>query len=66
MSFNHGYINKSAYTACEHLNEKGVVVKPTSPSSDVYSFGMVLWELFTEKIPFEDMSLKEIKKIVVE
>ncbi len=36
----------------EVLRKPSKVVDP-SPSQDVYSFGMVIWELFHECVPFE-------------
>ena len=33
--------------------------------NDIYSFGMILWEIFTETIPF-DVKLSELKKYIIE
>ena len=33
--------------------------------NDIYSFGMILWEIFNEKIPF-DVKLSELKKYIIE
>ena len=40
--------------------------QPISKQCDVYSYGIVLWELLTHRIPFEDVSNYEITKKVVE
>ena len=41
--------------------------KPISKQCDVYSYGIVVWELLTHKIPFEDVTtIYEICKTVVE
>lgn len=32
---------------------------------DVFSFGMILWELETEEVPFEGLSVDEIRKKIV-
>lgn len=37
------YTNKSAYTCPEKLTAKGHVVENPDQSTDVYSFGMILW-----------------------
>ena len=33
--------------------------------NDIYSFGMLLWEIFTETIPF-NVKLSELKKYIIE
>ena len=42
-----------------------VTCKPYGYSADVYSFAIVLWEIFTLKIPFEKYSYEQHKKLVV-
>ena len=37
-----------------------------SKQCDVYSYGIVLWELLTHKLPFEDVSNYAVTKKVVE
>ena len=40
--------------------------KPISKQCDVYSYGIVVWELLTHKIPFEDtVTYHELHKVVV-
>jgi serine/threonine protein kinase len=38
--------------------------QPYTPKADIYSFGVVLWELVTRKIPFEEHNTWEIPNIV--
>lgn len=48
-----GYCNKSGFTAPECLIEKGNVVSHSATrESDIYSYGMILYNLFAETIPF--------------
>ena len=61
-----GYCNKNGYTAPEILKEKGLVSNKPGAKSDVYSYGMILLEIFTGVIPFEKYSLVELKNLVVE
>lgn len=55
-----GYINKTFYTAPEHLSDKENVTKNVTFSSDVYSYGFILWVLFNEKEPFKGATVKEL------
>eukprot|EP01132_Coremiostelium_polycephalum_P005345 gene5345-6667_t len=47
------------YAAPEILNSK-----PFSEKSDVFSFGTILWELITNKIPFEGMDPYQVKELL--
>ena len=61
-----GYTHKTAYTAPEYLKDKGFVVQNPRKAGDVYAFGLIMWELFTEKQPFPKIKLKELRKFVCE
>ncbi|CAD8204671.1 unnamed protein product [Paramecium octaurelia] len=62
-----GYVNKNGYIAPECLSDKGSVVSHSAiKESDIYSFGMILYQLFTETIPFFNMPQKEIIQLVQE
>lgn len=60
------YSNKSAWSSPEVLKEGGNVVIKATTHDDVYSFGMILWEIMTEQEPFPDYSLKKLKEMVGE
>lgn len=48
-----GYCNKNGFTAPECLGDKGSVVSQSATKeSDIYSYGMILYNLFAETIPF--------------
>lgn len=42
------------------------MVLRTAPARDVYSFAMVLFEIFTEEIPFHDLPLKQVQSMIEE
>lgn len=37
-----------------------------TPKTDVYSFGMILWELFTTRSPYEDLELESLEELIEE
>ncbi|NXL95836.1 MLKL protein, partial [Alectura lathami] len=51
-------VSMLAYIAPESLED---IYCPYKRSCEIYSFGIVLWEIATSKIPFEGCSLQEIK-----
>lgn len=58
------YCNKTQYTAPEYFEDRGNVVLNCRKPADVYSFGIILWELFTEKEPFQGINLKNLAYLV--
>lgn len=66
ISLQKGYCNKSQYTAPEHLKERNLIVKTRNKASDVYSFGIILWEIVERKKSFENMNIKYLSLCVVE
>jgi len=50
-------------TAPEAL--KGTIDVPYSSSIDVYSFAIVLWELFSGKVPFKELQVEDPIKAIV-
>jgi len=47
-----GYKMKSKYTAPEYLSAPGNALKNIKPSADIYSLGIIFWEIFHEKEAF--------------
>ena len=45
---------------------KGSVVEAPNQSSDVYSFGLIMWESLSGERPFKDLTLPELKVVVIE
>lgn len=59
-----GYCNKSAWSSPEVLRRQGSTAAATRTSDDVYSFGVLLWEVFTEQVPFPGLSLHQLQHVV--
>lgn len=55
-----GNLGKPNYMAPEVLKKKKI-----SPKADVYSYGIILWEMATKQIPFNNMSYQNIYEHVV-
>ena len=58
------YRPASVWSSPEVLKQKHGMLEPTS-EMDVYSFGLLLWELWHEKLPF-DGKLKEAMEVVLD
>ena len=59
------YKNKNSYSSPEVLVNGNDIETGTDEKRDVYSYGMVLWELFTNTTPF-DVELPQVISYVVE
>jgi len=56
------YCNKSAWSSPELLRERNPTpLKPTT-SDDIYSYGVLLWEILTGQIPFSGASRESLTK----
>ena len=63
------YHNLNSYSSPEMLTETsgklcGSLSNNFNEKNDIYSFGLILWELFTETIPF-NVKLKDVKNYVL-
>ena len=58
------YINKTAWTSPQIFNEAGNVAVKISKSDDVYSFGIILWEILTDEVPFPGLSPKQLQTML--
>ena len=62
--FSCGYSNKSQFSSPEILLEKSLIANNPNEKNDVYSFGLILAEILTEKIPFDKVDLNLLIKLV--
>jgi hypothetical protein len=60
-----GYSNKSAWSSPQVLADRRLTAVKTEFSDDVYSFGVIVWEIFTETQPYQALDLKEVKEEVL-
>jgi hypothetical protein len=56
-----GYTNKSMYSAVEYLKDKNKVILKPQKSADVYSFGILLYEIITKNRQYRKLSLREVQ-----
>jgi len=59
-----GYTHVSQYTAPEIFADNGAILLPENEKVDIYSFGMILWQLVSEKVPFEGLEFQDLHHIV--
>lgn len=60
------YSRKSVWSSPEVLSEKSRFGSRASVSDDVYSYGMILWELFSGQEPFPNCRMSDLKRMVNE
>ncbi len=59
MSYSSRHIfSKGPWLAPEYLTPKRIAER--SEKGDIYSFGVVLWELITRKLPWNEMAYMEV------
>jgi serine/threonine protein kinase len=56
-----GYTNKTMYTAVEHLRDKNNVILKPQKAADVYSFGIILYEIVTKNRQYRQLGLREVQ-----
>eukprot|EP01119_Soliformovum_irregulare_P011227 TRINITY_DN2796_c0_g1_i2.p1 TRINITY_DN2796_c0_g1~~TRINITY_DN2796_c0_g1_i2.p1 ORF type:complete len:694 (-),score=199.01 TRINITY_DN2796_c0_g1_i2:38-2119(-) len=48
------------------MSPEALLGKDLTPGSDVYSFGMILWELITGNSPYEDLEIESFEQLIQE
>ncbi len=48
------YDVRNTWASPEVMSDPNLVFAARKPSMDIYAFGMLLWELFARKVPFDD------------
>ena len=66
VGIKNNYSYKSAWSSPEMLENPRTIPTSLQPSTDIYSFGMICWEVLSEQEPFPGFSIEEIKKNVVD
>ena len=66
IGIKNNYSYKSAWSSPEMLKDPRLTPGNLHCSCDVYSFGMICWEVFTENEPFSQFSIEQVRKKVVE
>jgi hypothetical protein len=66
IGIKNSYHYKSAWSSPEILKDPRSTPQNIAPMSDVYSFGIICWEVFTENEPFPQFTIEQVKKKVVE
>jgi len=48
------------------MSPEALMGNELTPKTDVYSFGMILWELMTGKSPYDDLSIESFEQLIEE
>jgi serine/threonine protein kinase len=48
------------------MSPEALLGNDLTPKTDVYSFGMILWELLTGKSPYDDLSIESFEQLIEE
>ncbi|CAG9322045.1 unnamed protein product [Blepharisma stoltei] len=57
-----GYSNKSPWSSPEILRDPSQTTNKVTIYDDIYSFGIILWEIFSNKIPFEGLCFEDLQR----
>ncbi len=60
------YCNKSCWSSPKILSCNGKVARNVTRQDDVYSFGIILWEILTSSIPYEGVSIDKLRQLIID
>lgn len=60
------YCNKTCWSSPKILSCNGKVAKNVTREDDVYSFGIILWEILTSSVPYEGIGIDKLRQLIID
>ncbi|KAL6057077.1 Protein kinase domain-containing protein [Balamuthia mandrillaris] len=58
-------VNRTGFATPQYCAPELLAEEPVNGRADVYSFGLILWEMFTREDPFKGLATKQIREAVI-